>query len=291
MAVGRVAATRKDAIEHDELLGERVLVRRDVAAVDHERAVAVAARQVTEDLVVGAILLDDIDDVPNERRIPRQLGHGTRHDGRRASGGICLRRGRQRQLIGRENRGRVRGELLAPGNLDDAHRSAFSKYIPAAFARRPLGAPLARADAEQGADRQVAAVATDVEARRIPRCRNQAGERRFAGVARPDLVHGNGVDRAERDEQRPAIARQRERRRRGADAALAERRDADAAEDTVIVRVDNRHRVVVAVGDVEPRTRRVPRQRRRVAADRDRLRHSRGDDVDPYDTPRRRDAT
>src|SRR5256885_12115809 len=48
----------------------------------HERRVAVAARQVAKQLIVRAVLLDDVDDVLDERRLAGSRGNRKRR-GRR----------------------------------------------------------------------------------------------------------------------------------------------------------------------------------------------------------------
>ena len=52
------------------------MVGGDVLAEDAERRVAVALGQIAEHLVVGAVLLDDIDDVLEDARLADALGHG-----------------------------------------------------------------------------------------------------------------------------------------------------------------------------------------------------------------------
>src|SRR5450755_2562266 len=68
MAVsGDVPAVIK-VVEHSELQGEFVLVGRNLSAVHGQRRIAVAGWQIAEDLVVGAIFSENVDDMPN--RIP-----------------------------------------------------------------------------------------------------------------------------------------------------------------------------------------------------------------------------
>ena len=69
VAVGRDVAVAIEVVEQHELLGQLVMVGRDVAAEHHQRRVAVAARHVAEDLVVGPILLDDVEHVLDRRRL------------------------------------------------------------------------------------------------------------------------------------------------------------------------------------------------------------------------------
>ena len=71
MAVGRDVAVAVEVVEQHELLGQLVMVGRHLAAEHDQRRIAVAARQVAEDLIVGAILLDDVDDVLDRRGIAR----------------------------------------------------------------------------------------------------------------------------------------------------------------------------------------------------------------------------
>ncbi len=61
---GHLAAVVK-VVEHTELPRQLVLVGRDVVAVHHQRWVAIGFLDVAEDLIVGAILLDDVDHMTN----------------------------------------------------------------------------------------------------------------------------------------------------------------------------------------------------------------------------------
>ena len=71
MAVGRDVPVAVQVVQQHELLGQLVMVGRHVAAEHHQRRVAVAPGQVAEDLVVGAVLLDDVEDVLDRRRARR----------------------------------------------------------------------------------------------------------------------------------------------------------------------------------------------------------------------------
>src|SRR6185295_5232794 len=64
----------EEAVEQAEALGERVVVRRDLAREEQERGVAIALGQIAEDLIVGAVLLDDVDDVLEGRIDTRRPG-------------------------------------------------------------------------------------------------------------------------------------------------------------------------------------------------------------------------
>ena len=81
-------------VEQHELAHHLVLVRRDLLAEDAEVRVAVALLHIAEDLVVGAVLLDDVDDVLEDARLADALGHGTRRlAGARRQGGLAASRG------------------------------------------------------------------------------------------------------------------------------------------------------------------------------------------------------
>src|SRR6202008_3579185 len=61
----RNIATVIKIVEHAELPGEFVLIRSDVLTVHGQPGIPVRSRDVTEDLIVSAIFLDDVDDVAN----------------------------------------------------------------------------------------------------------------------------------------------------------------------------------------------------------------------------------
>jgi hypothetical protein len=65
--VGARLGVHEEAVVDAEPLGERVVVGRDRAAEEEQRRVAVGLREVAEDLVVGAVLLDHVDHVPDGR--------------------------------------------------------------------------------------------------------------------------------------------------------------------------------------------------------------------------------
>ena len=67
VAVGAHFAVAVEVVEQHELLGDGVVVGRDLAAEQAQARVAVALGDIAEDLVVGAVLLDDVDDVLDGR--------------------------------------------------------------------------------------------------------------------------------------------------------------------------------------------------------------------------------
>ena len=61
MAVGADLTLHIEVVEQDKLAGQGVVIGGDLLRKQTERRVAAALRHVAEDLVVGAILLDDVD--------------------------------------------------------------------------------------------------------------------------------------------------------------------------------------------------------------------------------------
>ena len=71
MAVGADFGVHVEIVQQDELAGELVQVGRDALGEEAQLRVAVALRQVAEDLVVGAVFLDDVDAVFDRARLGR----------------------------------------------------------------------------------------------------------------------------------------------------------------------------------------------------------------------------
>ena len=63
----------EEGVEVDELAGERMMVWRHRRSEDRQFGIAVAHGEIPEDLIVGAVLLDDVDHVPD---VGSQEGHG-----------------------------------------------------------------------------------------------------------------------------------------------------------------------------------------------------------------------
>ena len=73
VAVGGEDAVAVEVVQQRELLSECVMVRRHRPAEDTEPRVPVAARQIAEKLVVGPVLLDDVDHVLENGRLAGPL--------------------------------------------------------------------------------------------------------------------------------------------------------------------------------------------------------------------------
>src|SRR6266436_2963612 len=65
VAITGNVATIIEIIEHAVLTSELVLIGRDVLPVHRQGWIAIAGAEITENLVVGAIFSDDVDDVPD----------------------------------------------------------------------------------------------------------------------------------------------------------------------------------------------------------------------------------
>ncbi len=63
MAIGGDHAVAIKVVQKNELLGQRVQVGGRLASEDAKLRVAVALADVAENLIVGAVFLDDVDDV------------------------------------------------------------------------------------------------------------------------------------------------------------------------------------------------------------------------------------
>ena len=63
MAVGRHLAVAVEVVQQHELPGQAMGVGRDLLREDAQVRVAVAVLHVAEDLIVGAVLADDVDAV------------------------------------------------------------------------------------------------------------------------------------------------------------------------------------------------------------------------------------
>ncbi len=260
MPVGAVAAGGVEIVEQHELLGEKVLVGGDILTEHHQRWVAVAARHVAEDLVVGAVLLDDVDDVLDERRVARTHGHRERRLGWRGGG---ERGAFERQAVVLRDGEGVGRQLRLVGKFHHVHRPAVG--VHEALAR--LAAPT-RTGAEQRADGEVPAIGTHVQRIRVPRRRNQAvdGERRR-------VHHRHGVDAAAGHEQARAIRGERERGGGDAGHLTRKRLNRDLPLHGVGASVYHGDGLLVVVRHVEPFALLVPGQRVGMQSRGDAVRH------------------
>ena len=130
-------------------------------------------------------------------------------------------------------------------------------------------------DAKQRRNRELLPVAVENDVAWIPRCRDQTSDSGGCHV-----YHGDGIEPAECDEQRRAVRCDGQRRWRDAFERQAERLQENRGRDTVSARVNHRHRVGVRISHEQPLPRLVPRHRRRMKTDVDRVRHLQCIEVD-----------
>src|SRR5262249_3742420 len=117
MTILRNLAVAVEVIEQYELLGDRVVIRRDFAAEENQAGVAVALGDIAENLDVRAILLDDVEDV---------LDGGT-HAGIGGNHRVALEVGLDQQLIAIrrvvDDLFGVLAEFGAVGRIDEGEES------------------------------------------------------------------------------------------------------------------------------------------------------------------------
>ena len=122
-------AVAVEVVERDEFLGDVVMVRGHVAAEDAEVRVAIGVGEIAEKLVVGAVLLDDVNHVIKDRWLADALGDG---DGFFA--GLRAFPGAESfgdAGVGERVRGVV-GELIVRGDADatdDAERPGYGPFV------------------------------------------------------------------------------------------------------------------------------------------------------------------
>src|ERR1700741_5194552 len=63
VTIGTYFGVDEESIEQPESLRQRMMIGRNAARKEDERGISITLRQVTEDLIVGTVLLDDVDDV------------------------------------------------------------------------------------------------------------------------------------------------------------------------------------------------------------------------------------
>src|SRR5215469_1046485 len=176
MSIAGNFSTVVEIVEYAELQCELVLVGRDVCTVHCERRIAVADFQVTENLIVGAILLHDVNDML-DRILP--AGEGNR-------AGIAVE-----QIVALDHLG-VLGQLgQGRGDVQPRNRSSEqSGYVGMLFVLA-LVDRLAHVFVGTGAfalgagDEKIASM--DSKSRGIPVGRDEAQERLASGKILPEI--------------------------------------------------------------------------------------------------------
>ena len=78
MPVGAQDAAAIEVVEQRELAGQGVQVRRDLLSEHHQLGLSPALFDIAEDLIVGAVFLDDVDDVLEDARLAVPFGYNAR---------------------------------------------------------------------------------------------------------------------------------------------------------------------------------------------------------------------
>ena len=129
-------------------------------------------------------------------------------------------------------------------------------------------------------------VGTHVDGGRIPARGHESLE-----LAARQPIGGHGIRPTQRHEQRGGVRGQRDRCRSEPDGGLAEGRDREGSDNSVAARVDDAHRVRVAVGYIESRALLVPGDARRMASDGNDFGHRTRHQIDARHASGLRDAT
>ena len=291
VAVGAHLGVGVEVVEEHEPLGELMMVGRDVPAEEHERGIPVPCRQVAQDLVVGPVLLDDVDHVLDERRVPDPPGDRV---GRRVPSPLDEAAAGFVEPVVPDDAGRRLRESGPVGSPDhrDRSRDHAGDVLGLRGAPRDGARPVGvgtRAQSLRVGDQQRSPVARDGHGRRVPRGGDQPGDpgrqRRGRGtlkVDNRDIV----VPRVGDEEPEPIRAYGEAVR----DAPLGGprvRSQRDRADDAIADRVDNRDAVVVGIRHIEAGPDRVDGQRARMQTDGDgRERGEAGARCDPQDRER-----
>ena len=101
MAVGADLALDVKVVQEHELAGQGVVVGRDGLGEQADVRIAVAFFHVAEDLVVGAVFLDDVDDVLDRRRLADLGGDRVSGGGARSGHGRRIASPQRAALVNR----------------------------------------------------------------------------------------------------------------------------------------------------------------------------------------------
>ena len=262
VAVPGISAGGVEVVEENELGGELAVIGRDVFTEHDERRIAVASGEISKQLIVGAVLLDDVHDVLDERGIAGAPGDRQRCRGPRLRRRQLLSCRRDAVVLG--DRRAVAIELRGIRNLHDAHGPSVGVHVaPPLLLLIGSGT-----DSQECRDREPGAGVVQREMIGIPAGWNQPENPLLRHVH-----HGHGVEASERDKQRRAIGAHGQRGRRDPLQRQPERLEADGGGDLAGGRVDDRDRIGVGVRHEDPLARLVVRHRCRVQPDVNRVRH------------------
>jgi len=175
VAVGALDPGAVGVVQQDKLPGDPVLVGRELFAEDAEAGVTVAFGHVAENLVVGAVFLDDVDDVLEHAGLAHALGNGPRG----------LVRARREQRFGEpwvtdvaQGGLGLHGEL-APGG-DGNERKRAEKVFGVEFGGFAGSEAFGRADAAHVGDAEAPPPGIELKGGGEPADRDQAKD--FRGI-------------------------------------------------------------------------------------------------------------
>ncbi len=270
-AVGGHVGVGEEVVEQREAPRELAVVGRRVVVEQRQRRVAVALADVAEHLVVGAVLLDHVDDVP-DRAERLRLGGDPRLHAVVAQDGL----GQRAQALLAERRAddadaALRARPPGGGRVGEVAGRAVADRVGAGAAARAAPGGVG------GGDDEPLAVARDVDVGRVPRRRDEADP-----LAVHEVEHGDRVLAPERDVEPLAVGGDREPVRHRAGAHAVGEPDRHRAGHALALGVDHRDRVGVAVGRVDLVAARVGGDRVRVVGE---LRVGRRREQDPAPAP------
>lgn len=270
VAIGTVAAGGVKVIEENELAGEGMVVGCDSFAEHGEGGITVAFFEIAEDLIVGSVFLDDVDDVFDEAGVTGAFRNGLGDGGFREGGqGDAA----ERETIVFTDGEREGGELGLVGKGEDVDAAAVGVDEAEFGFVSPTGA-----DTEESADGEMLAIGAEGDGVGVP----GGGDEAFEGE-RGCVEDGNGIDAAAGDVEAVPFSREGEGGGGDAGDGLGERLERDGAEDGVAGRVDDGDRITVIVGDVEALATFVPVETVGVEASGEGVGGLHGGQVDPGD--------
>ena len=187
-----------EVVEQYEALRQGVLARCNVVAEQHETWIAIALRQVAQHLIVGAILLDDVDHV----------GNAASSEANRIEAVINLDVDLIESIVGQDLAG-VSRQLAGAGYRDSLHRANDEiQVVVGVVVELPLhiaGIGMQRLHTFCIGHQQPFAIRADDHARGIPTHRDKSFHRQAVAL---HIGHRDGVQVAHGSVERALLGRQ-----------------------------------------------------------------------------------
>ena len=176
-----------EVVQQGKLPGQGVLVGRHFFSKHHQPRIAIALLHVAKNLIVSAVLLDDVEDVLEQRRLAVAYGHRDRP-------GVGARPVQAGQAMGQAvvgmHRGRVPGQRNGIGHLEDRDRAEMIVRVLSLFQRPRLGQRTVPLDVGH---EQSFAIRRHDDAAGIPAGRNQSLDRALLRQSWPWRVECPGT--------------------------------------------------------------------------------------------------